>query len=79
VSAFDDRLGRCFRATFPELGVDAVASASTDTLAAWDSLHTVILIAVVEEAFGVRIPARDYPAMRSYDAVAAYLRSARAG
>ncbi len=73
MSAIEDTLTRCFMATFPGLSVAQVTSASVETVTQWDSLHTVILAAVLEEAFAVRVPARDYPALRSYDAVREYL------
>jgi acyl carrier protein len=47
--------------------------AGVDTVAEWDSLRAVVLIALLEEAFALRIPARDYPQLRSYTAVREYL------
>ena len=74
----EERLVRCFRATFPELPVEQLQDASAATVEAWDSLHAVILIAVLEETFEIRIAPEDYPALRSYSSVRDYLRSARA-
>lgn len=73
----DEPLIRCFRATFPELGVEQLPDASAATVEDWDSLHTLILIAVLEETFGLRIPPDDYPALRSYASVRDYLVAAR--
>jgi acyl carrier protein len=77
VSDADETLTRCFRAAFPDLPIKDMPGASVDTLKEWDSLHAVILIAVLEEAFEVRIPSDDYPTLRSYVSVRQYLRSAR--
>jgi acyl carrier protein len=76
VSDADLRLTRCFQATFPELAIEDLASASVDTVTGWDSLQSVILIAVLEEAFELRIAPDDYPSLRSYSSVREYLRSA---
>ena len=50
------RLIRCFRAVFPELRRDDEAlHASASSVGAWDSMGAVILVAAVEEEFGVQI------------------------
>jgi acyl carrier protein len=69
----EHRLAGCFANAFPELAPGEIAAASTDTVAAWDSLRAVVLVALLEEAFAIRIPARDYPRLRSYAAVREYL------
>ena len=73
MSAIDDRLAGCFANAFPELASGEMSSAAVDTVAEWDSLRAVVLVALLEETFDVRIPARDYPKLRSYAAVRAYL------
>jgi acyl carrier protein len=73
MTAIDDRLAGCFANAFPELGPIEIPSAAVDTVAEWDSLRAVVLVALLEETFDVRIPARDYPRLRSYAAVRAYL------
>jgi acyl carrier protein len=72
----DDKLRGCFAAAFPGLPPDQFPSAGTDTVAEWDSLHAVVLVALIEEAFDIRIPARDYARLRSYAAISDYLRGA---
>jgi acyl carrier protein len=69
----DEKLRRCFAAAFPDLPPEQVPSAGVDTMAEWDSLRAVVLVALIEEAFTIRIPARDYGQLRSYTAVRAYL------
>lgn len=69
----DDRLASCFANAFPELAPGEIATAGVDTVAAWDSLRAVVLVALLEEAFAIRIPARDFPKLRSYAAVREYL------
>lgn len=70
--AHDTLLG-CFTVAFPELRAEQVPLAAVDTVAEWDSLRAVVLVALIEEAFAIRIPARDYARLRSYSAVSAYL------
>jgi acyl carrier protein len=74
VSDVDVRLRRCFAAAFPELPESEVDNASTDTVAEWDSLASVTLVALVEEEFGVEIADLDLPDLRSYGAIRDYLR-----
>jgi acyl carrier protein len=73
MSASNERLRRCFQAAFPDLAPEEIASASVETVEDWDSLHALILVALVEEAFAIRIPSRDYPRLRSHAAVREYL------
>lgn len=73
MSELELRLARCFAAVFPELDPAELGNASPETVADWDSLHTLTLIAVVAEQFELEIPAADYPNLRSYAAVRDYL------
>ncbi len=50
------RLVACFTAVFPGLTADAAPASTPDTVAAWDSSHHFMLMQVIEEAFGIRIP-----------------------
>jgi acyl carrier protein len=74
LSIEDERLIRCFQATFEGLATGDVPAASVETLADWDSLHTVILVAVLEEEFDLGIPAPAFAQLRSYASVRDYLR-----
>lgn len=68
----DERLAHCFLAVFPALG-DRFPAASAETTPEWDSLHALMLIAIIEETFEVAIPASAYPQLRSYAAARSYL------
>lgn len=59
------RLEDCFRAVFPELD-SLVETASTDSLASWDSIAMVTLIAVVEEEFLISVAPEDYSSLASF-------------
>src|SRR5262249_20316460 len=67
-------LRRCFAAVFPELPRDEIEQASIDTVAEWDSLASVTLLALLEEAFGIQISDLDLPDLRSFSSVRDYLR-----
>jgi acyl carrier protein len=73
VSDCDEILRRCFQAAFPDLPADEIPLASTETVKEWDSLGALVLLALLEEAFEVRIRSRDYPALRSYASARDYL------
>jgi acyl carrier protein len=73
MSHADEILRRCFQAAFPSIPADELPQASAETVEEWDSLQAVILLALLEEAFEIRIPSRDYPALRSYESVRDYV------
>jgi len=68
-----DRLIRCFASVFPELTPDEIRAATSDSLAAWDSLAAVTLAAVVEQEFGVAIDLLNHPELTSFGAFRQYL------
>jgi acyl carrier protein len=70
------RLVSCFASVFPDLDADAVPAASTRSVATWDSLATVNLVTLIEEEFGVSIPADDLPALTSFEHTLRWLRRA---
>ena len=64
------RLAACFMAVFPELTPDTVRRASMVSIAAWDSLATLTLVATIEEAFGITIDFAQLADLVSFDTVA---------
>jgi acyl carrier protein len=69
----DSRVRECFRAVFPDLPEAELSTASPETVSDWDSLHALLLVAVLEETFAIRIPVRDYPSLRSFPEVRDYV------
>ena len=69
------RLVRCFGAVFPKLSNDQIVAASADSIAAWDSVASVTLIAMIEEEFELEIDVEDLGQLVSFDKVLAYLNS----
>jgi acyl carrier protein len=69
------RLMSCFAAVFPDLPAGDIERATPFTVAAWDSVANVTLITVIEEEFGVQIPAEDLDALGSFELLLDYLRT----
>jgi len=63
------RLVNCFATVFPALDENEIQLSSHTSVANWDSLATVTLVSVVEEEFGISIPAEDFEYMISFDLV----------
>ena len=74
-----ERLVSCFASVFPDLDANAVRGASTRSVPGWDSLATVNLVTLIEEEFGVTIPADDLPALTSFAHTLSWLHRARNG
>jgi acyl carrier protein len=81
MSERETQLVRCFSSVFPDLPPERIRDASAESLAAWDSLASVTLAAVVQQVFGVQIDLLDLPELDSFDAFRTYLdrRSAMEG
>jgi len=67
------RLTNCFQVVFPDLSPQAIASASTTTLAAWDSVAAITLMNVVEDEFRVQMDLDDLASLDSFDKFYSYL------
>ena len=67
------RLAACFAAVFPDLPAAEIPSATPMTVAAWDSIANVTLLAVVEEEFGITVDPEDLERLTSFDALLDYL------
>jgi acyl carrier protein len=69
----ESRLIRCFSSVFPSLTPEEIRAASAQSLAAWDSLVAVTLVAVVQQEFSVEIDLLDLPELDSFAAFQTYL------
>jgi len=67
------RLTQCFQLVFPELPQEAIAGASTDTVAAWHSLAALTLMNVVEEEFALEIDLEELANLDSFEKFHSYL------
>ncbi len=67
------RLTSCFQVVFPDLPPDAIASASTATVAAWDSVAAITLMNVLEDEFALEMDLDDLAELDSFDKIYSYL------
>jgi acyl carrier protein len=68
------RLERCFSAVFPALSAAQIVQASPGSVAAWDSVASVTLFALIEEEFALEIDVQDMQALLSFERLLEYLR-----
>jgi len=61
-----DRVARCFSNVFPDIRQDQIPSASTTSLAAWDSVAHVRLLSSIEEEFSLQLEMEDFEELVSY-------------
>jgi acyl carrier protein len=69
----NERVVRCFASVFPNLTPRQILTASIETVAEWDSLATVTIVALLEQEFGVQIDQFDLPELSSFYGVKNYL------
>lgn len=67
------RLITCFTAVFPTQATSDLLAATTDSLAAWDSIANVTLIGVIEEEFNIAIDIDELSALDSFAAIRSML------
>jgi len=67
------RLERCFAAVFPDLSPEQLRQADADNVAAWDSMATVTLMAVVNEEFGSDLDLDQMEPLRSFESLLGHL------
>jgi acyl carrier protein len=73
MSEQEERLARCFASVFPALKPEEIPTASAESVAAWDSLAAVTLVAVIQQEFGVEIDPLDLPELNSFEGFRTYL------
>lgn len=69
----EKRVAQCFSNVFPKIRPDEIPSASTASLAAWDSVAHVTLLSSISEEFGVDFELEDYEELVSYALIVEYL------
>lgn len=67
------RLDGCFQAVFPDLSDEEIRQATPDAVAAWDSMATVTLLAVVNEEFNTELDLDRMEDLLSYSKLAEWL------
>jgi acyl carrier protein len=69
------RLMKCFEVVFPDLPQDKIASVSTATVAAWDSVAAITLMNVIEDEFGLELDLDDLANLDSFEKLYSYLQN----
>jgi acyl carrier protein len=67
------RLEKCFALALPNLPSGQIAAASINSVAGWDSLATINILALVEEEFGIKVPDADLENFVSFELIADYV------
>ncbi len=67
------RVNRCFSNVFPDIRDEQLPTASSTTLAAWDSMGHVRLLGAVEEEFGLQLEMEDFDELTSYPLIVDYV------
>ncbi len=69
MSKDDDRLFHCFASVFPSATRDEIRTAKFDAISGWDSLRGVMLLAVLDEEFGVQVDLPELLELETFDAM----------
>jgi len=73
MSENNDRLIECFSSVFPDLSKEEITMASMASVAEWDSLATITLLTVMEEAFGIEYGPADLEYLVSFELILDFL------
>jgi acyl carrier protein len=68
-----NRLSKCFALQFPELPREKAPQATTDTLAAWDSVAMAGLLVLIEEEFGIEVNFEELEEINSFAGIERYV------
>jgi len=71
----ENRIARCFVNVFPGVTPSDLRSASQASLARWDSLAHVTLLAAVSEAFDIELDEDAFESLTSYELIVDYVES----
>jgi acyl carrier protein len=67
------RLSNCFEVVFPDLSQEQIPTASTATVAAWDSVAAITLMNVLEDEFQMEMDLDDLADLDSFEKILTYL------
>lgn len=69
MSEIKEKVVRCFSSVFPDLSEQEIYRASTASVAAWDSVAQVTLLATIAEEFGRSFELEDFEELVSYSLI----------
>jgi acyl carrier protein len=73
IDDIERKLDEAFAAVFPALTLAEIRAASIRSVAEWDSMETLTLIAIIEESYDLVISVEDLEDLTSYDLIRDYL------
>jgi acyl carrier protein len=73
MTELSQRLQQCFAGVFPQLPAEEIPNVSAANCPQWDSLALMTLLALIEEEFGVQVPADDIVRLNSFQVIHDYL------
>jgi acyl carrier protein len=73
MSTVRERVDRCFLNVFPKARPDELITATTASLAGWDSVAHVTLLSSLSEEFGFDFEIEDFEELTSYPKIIEYL------
>ena len=78
MDAIATRLSTCFETVFPNLPAQDISTATQQTVGAWDSTGTIMLINVIEEEFGIEMDFDRLGELDSFERICVYLKERQA-
>lgn len=69
MSNLKERLEDCFEVAFPDVPKEQIPQASVSSLAIWDSLTMLTLVALIEEEFDIQTSSDDLGQMISFELI----------
>ena len=73
MSKDDDRLIHCFASVFPGATGDEIRTGKFDAITGWDSLRGVMLLAILDEEFGVQMDLPELLELGTFESMKQYL------
>lgn len=73
MKTIQERVALCFANVFPGIKQSEIPTASTTTLATWNSIAHVTLLSSLSEEFGIDFEIEDFEELVSYTAIVEYL------
>jgi acyl carrier protein len=70
-----NRLVKCFKTVFPDLGEEKIPGASQATVPTWDSIAAITLVNVIEDEFQCQMDFDLLPELNSFGSILAYVES----
>ncbi|MDQ2840420.1 MAG: acyl carrier protein [Acidobacteriota bacterium] len=69
------RLMKCFETVFPDMPESAIASATQNSVAAWDSIAAITLLNVIEDEFQITMELELAGELDSFPKIYEYLKT----